>query len=59
METVIKEMRRRGFVPAFFERNIFPSLATRKDCEAFDIVFRRQGAGAHDATRQVAAGGAR
>jgi FkbM family methyltransferase len=49
METVIKEMRQRGFVPAFFERNIFPSLTARKDCEAFDMIFRRQGAGASNA----------
>lgn len=41
MEQVIGHLRERGFVVAFFERNLFPALDARRDCEAFDVVFKK------------------
>ena len=40
MDEVIAEMMEMGFTVQFFERNIFPSLVRRTECEAFDVVFK-------------------
>ena len=40
MGALIEKMRWNGFVPIFFERNLFAKLSERTECEAFDLVFK-------------------